>query len=67
MALDFPETGGSQFFITVSPQPHLDAKYTAFGHVVKGADLLDTLAQGDVISRVRIWDGQTLSGGISKR
>jgi cyclophilin family peptidyl-prolyl cis-trans isomerase len=57
MALDWRDTGGSQFFITVSPQPHLDGKYTVFGHVVNGADLLDGLAQWDVIERVRIWDG----------
>ncbi len=61
MALDpsSRDTGGSQFFITLSPQPRLDAKYTAFGRVVRGADLLDAITQGDVIERVRIWDGVT--------
>ncbi len=34
MALDWRDTGGSQWFITSTPQPHLDAQYTAFGHVV---------------------------------
>jgi HEAT repeat protein/cyclophilin family peptidyl-prolyl cis-trans isomerase len=58
MALDWPETGGSQFFITCSPQPRLDAKYTAFGRVVSGMDVVDALEQGDVIRRVRVWDGQ---------
>jgi cyclophilin family peptidyl-prolyl cis-trans isomerase len=57
MALEWRETGGSQFFITVSPQPHLDAKYTVFGHVVSGLELLDQITQDDVIERVRIWDG----------
>ena len=36
MALDWADTGGSQFFITHSPQPHLDARYTVFGQVVAG-------------------------------
>jgi HEAT repeat protein/cyclophilin family peptidyl-prolyl cis-trans isomerase len=57
MALGGPDTGGSQFFITHSPQPHLDAKYTAFGHVVNGIEVLDRLKPGDVIVRVRVWDG----------
>ena len=61
MALDGPDTGGSQFFITHSPQPHLDGHYTAFGHVVAGMDVVDRLALGDVIQRVRVRDGVTES------
>jgi len=59
MALDWEDTGGSQFFITHSPQPHLDARYTVFGHVVAGMDVVDRIVQGDVVRGVRIWDGVT--------
>jgi HEAT repeat protein/cyclophilin family peptidyl-prolyl cis-trans isomerase len=61
MALSGPDTGGSQFFITHSPQPHLDGKYTVFGRVVAGMDVLDRLQQWDTIDRVRVWDGVTMS------
>jgi cyclophilin family peptidyl-prolyl cis-trans isomerase/HEAT repeat protein len=57
MALDWKDTGGSQFFITHSPQPHLDARYTVFGHVVAGMDVVDRLVPWDVIKTVTIWDG----------
>lgn len=60
MALAGPETGGSQWFITLTPQPHLDGKYTVFGQVVGGWDVLDRIALWDVIDRVRIWDGVDL-------
>ena len=60
MALDWADTGGSQWFITLSPQPHLDAKYTVFGRVVNGWDVLDQVTRWDVIERVRIWDGVEL-------
>jgi cyclophilin family peptidyl-prolyl cis-trans isomerase/HEAT repeat protein len=59
MALSWRDTGGSQFFITHSPQPHLDARYTAFGHVVNGMDVVDRIQAGDVIERVRVWDGNS--------
>ena len=59
MALDWQDTGGSQFFITHSPQPHLDGRYTVFGHVVNGMDVVDRIVASDVIRRVRVWDGVT--------
>jgi cyclophilin family peptidyl-prolyl cis-trans isomerase/HEAT repeat protein len=61
MALDWRDTGGSQFFITHSPQPHLDARYTVFGHVVSGMEVADRLEPGDVIRRVRTWDGNQMT------
>jgi cyclophilin family peptidyl-prolyl cis-trans isomerase len=52
MALSGPDTGGSQYFITHSPQPHLDGHYTVFGRVVRGYDVLDKIVQGDLITKV---------------
>jgi cyclophilin family peptidyl-prolyl cis-trans isomerase/HEAT repeat protein len=52
MALSGPDTGGSQFFITHSPQPHLDGGYTVFGQVVSGWDALNQVVQGDRIRRI---------------
>lgn len=52
MALAGPDTGGSQFFITLAPQPHLDGGYTVFGHVVAGDDVLDRIVRGTVIESV---------------
>jgi cyclophilin family peptidyl-prolyl cis-trans isomerase len=63
MALDGADTGGSQFFITHSPQPHLDGRYTVFGHVVNGMETVDRLQQWDRIDRVRTWDGVTMTAG----
>lgn len=57
MALDWEDTGGSQFFITRLPQPRLDGRYTAFGRVLDGMDVVDQLQPGDVMQRVRVWDG----------
>jgi peptidyl-prolyl cis-trans isomerase B (cyclophilin B) len=48
------DTGGSQFFICHSPQPHLDARYTVFGQVVSGMDVVDQLVIGDVIQKIII-------------
>jgi cyclophilin family peptidyl-prolyl cis-trans isomerase/HEAT repeat protein len=59
MALDWKDTGGSQYFITHSPQPHLDGRYTVFGHVVAGMEVVDRIQQWDVVRRIRIWDGIT--------
>ena len=52
MALSGPDTGGSQFFITHSPQPHLDGTYTVFGQVTGGVGLLGAIAQGDRIRSI---------------
>jgi cyclophilin family peptidyl-prolyl cis-trans isomerase/HEAT repeat protein len=52
IALSGPDTGGSQFFITHSSQPHLDGTYTVFGHVVTGATVLAAIAQGDRIRSI---------------
>ena len=57
MALDWADTGGSQFFITHSPQPHLDGRYTVFGQVIDGMEVVDRLAQGDLVRGIRVWDG----------
>ena len=57
MALAGPDTGGSQYFITHAPQPHLDGRYTVFGRVVSGMEVVDRLRQWDVIRRVWVWDG----------
>ena len=59
MALDWADTGGSQFFITTSPQPQLDARYPVFGKVIAGMEVVDQLQRGDVIRLVRVWDGTT--------
>ncbi len=53
MALNGKDTGGSQFFVTHSPQPHLDGRYTAFGEVTRGQEVVDSLLEGDVIDEVR--------------
>jgi cyclophilin family peptidyl-prolyl cis-trans isomerase/HEAT repeat protein len=53
MALAGPDTGGSQFFITLSEQPHLDGGYTAFGEVVSGDEILDRIVPGDRIESLR--------------
>ena len=57
MALAWRDTGGSQFFITHSPQPHLDARYTVFGRVIAGMEVVDAINQWDVITKMRVWDG----------
>jgi cyclophilin family peptidyl-prolyl cis-trans isomerase len=58
IALSGKDTGGSQFFITHSPQPHLDGKYTLFGQVVSGMEVVDQIRPGDVIERIEIWGGR---------
>lgn len=52
MASSGKDTEGSQFFITHSPQPHLDGKYTLFGKVIEGFDVVDKIQIGDYIESI---------------
>ena len=54
MALSGKDTGGSQWFVTHSPQPHLDGGYTVFGRVVEGMEVIDRIVRGDRIRSVTI-------------
>ena len=52
MALSGKDTGGSQWFVTHSPQPHLDGGFTVFGRVVEGMEVIDRIVRGDRIRSV---------------
>ncbi len=54
MALSGKDTGGSQWFVTLSPQPHLNGRYTIFARVTRGLDVARRITQGTRIDRVQV-------------
>lgn len=48
------DTGGSQFFICHSPQPHLDGKHTVFGQVTQGMEVVNAIRKNDEITSIRV-------------
>ncbi len=60
MASAGKDTEGSQFFVTHSMQPHLDGRYTAFGRVVRGQDVVDRILQGDRVLHATVQPSETV-------
>jgi len=58
MANSGPNTNGSQFFITHSPQPHLDGMHTVFGKLVEGQEIVNAIQQGDRMVKVMVSDDE---------
>ena len=54
MATAGKDTGGSQFFICHSEQPHLNGQYTLFGKIVEGMDIVDIIEIDDKITKISI-------------
>jgi cyclophilin family peptidyl-prolyl cis-trans isomerase len=66
MALSGKDTGGSQWFVTHSPQPHLDGGYTVFGRVNEtGMRVVDKIVRGDKIVSIRIIEGGSTQRPLS--
>jgi cyclophilin family peptidyl-prolyl cis-trans isomerase/HEAT repeat protein len=68
MALSGKDTGGSQWFVTHSPQPHLDGGYTVFGKVnEKDMKVVDNIVRGDKIISVKIVEGISTQRSLRTR
>jgi cyclophilin family peptidyl-prolyl cis-trans isomerase len=57
MASAGKDTEGSQYFLTHAIQPHLDGRYTAFGTLLEGGDVLDAIVEGDRVTSARVEPG----------
>jgi cyclophilin family peptidyl-prolyl cis-trans isomerase len=55
-----PRSADSQFFIELQPHPEWDAKYTVFGRVIKGIELVEKIQVGDVLKRASVREGQAV-------
>ncbi|MDQ2747068.1 MAG: peptidylprolyl isomerase [Acidobacteriota bacterium] len=67
MALSGKDTGGSQWFVTHGPQPHLDGGYTVFGKVSEAdMKIVDKLVRGDKITSVKIVDDNSAAPHVKK-
>ena len=53
-----PDSAGCQFYITLAPAHFLDGKYTVFGKVVSGMNIVDGIKKGDKMKTVKIIDAQ---------
>ena len=60
-------TGGSQFFITFGPTPHLDGRHTAFGRVIKGLDVLADLQRIDPTSSRKVEPDRIIKATVIRR
>jgi cyclophilin family peptidyl-prolyl cis-trans isomerase len=50
-------SSGSQFYITLAATPFLDGAYTAFGQVIDGMDVVQSIAVGDIIEKITVTEG----------
>ena len=60
MASAGKDTEGTQWFITHSPTPHLDGRYTIFAQVEEGMEVIDQLEVGDEIIQIKVMDNGVL-------